>query len=121
MNLKVRAFNKNTKTMFTWENLQTAKVFALVDGFPVDTVAVIPTEPHIVLMQYTGLTDKHGKEIYEGDKFKVGNIKDILIMEFVSGSFGYFFYTEFVSISKTWSNIKDKIEIIGNIYDDEEG
>lgn len=80
------------------------------------------------VMQYTGLKDKNGKEIYEGDIILFAkNIKNIVI--FKNGMFCYdsFRGTEIENLVplsnyhfEYTENIAKKIEVIGNIYENPE-
>jgi len=82
-------------------------------------------KPTDILMQYTGLKDKNGKEIYEGDVvewvWENGNIyrevvkwKEIPTEE--TSCFGFEFSGDL--ISKYGG--RDTVEIIGNIYENPE-
>lgn len=67
-----------------------------------------PLEHNLTLMQFTGLKDKNGKEIYGGD--------------IVQASWGYTGVVEFNQFiyADIKCTISDDIEVIGNIYENPE-
>ncbi len=69
---------------------------------------------NIELMQYTGLKDKNGKEIYEGDIIRALPYPLPIQVEFSGGMFGINTKYGFWSLSSDDIHI---IEIIGNIYE----
>lgn len=120
--LRFRAFHKIDKRM--------GEVTAI--DFPLERVMIKPPPNreieeiwkwfNIELMQYTGLHDKTGKEIYEGDIVKVSDIIKLGKIIFESRSFGVRVIggkhdNSFHSLMYVAS---DWIEVIGNIYENPE-
>lgn len=88
----------------------------------------------VVLMQFTGLLDKNGKEIYEGDIVETSVNKKR--WEVLQKDYSYMFATNHITQIPMWKNwtggyffweflqllkkAKGEIEIIGNIYSNPE-
>src|SRR5699024_5539496 len=77
-----------------------------------DNPPVHSSDDMVKLMQYTGLTDKNGTEIYEGDIGWDEHRACYGIVMFDEGKFVY-----------VWENIcedlfETNIEVIGNVYED---
>ena len=97
--------------------------FCFQNAEPID---ILFSDKSFIAMQYTGLKDKNGKEIYEGDiLYNDFNAKGIV--KFVNGMFVvYFEYTESV-FSKDYDRMTTRLisvnsvtRIIGNIYENPE-
>lgn len=80
----------------------------------------------MILMQYTGLKDKNGKEIYEEDIVKV-NDEIIVKVIWDNNYLGYFLYANEENSIDSFENGEQplydyfgSIEVIGNIYENKE-
>jgi len=81
----------------------------------------------VILMQYTGLKDKNGKEIYEGDIIRKGLdlssynlVSDIQEVVFEDGCFQGKQQKGIGYIKFALSAYLNEIEVIGNIYESKE-
>ena len=73
--------------------------------------------------QYTGLTDKNGKKIFEGDlvRVEVAKIGFVAVCKFYSGSFGLVWhYMGAERYSAFTGMCHVEYEVIGNIHDNPE-
>lgn len=119
--IKFRAWHKGLKKMFkigqitleegTWSFEPNDRKFVGMS---------VPYQPSFVLMQYTGLHDKNGKEIYEGDIVKI-KYKDEDIGKVIYEHNG--FSIDVTNMNKAYgrvSFVNNFMEVIGNIYDNPE-
>lgn len=70
-----------------------------------------------IIMQYTGLKDKNGKEIYEGDIVECDDV--ISVIEFKDGKF-QMITSEFQGQSPVYQERLNRFEVIGNIHENPE-
>ena len=121
--IKFRAWHKEIKEMFQVGQITLEK--GGWDYQPDNRKHIglsIPYQPSFILMQYTGLHDKKGKEIYEGDILQIDVDRAYVIWN------EKYCYFELVPIGDYYfdSNVIGHIleyldvEVIGNIYNNKE-
>lgn len=115
--IKFRAYDEKKNIMHTVISINfSEKIIEMADY---SKKAYWSTRPStVVLMQYTGLKDKNGKEIYEGDIVKNDIYDDVFDVKFVDGMFSIDSGTALRSFTNYPSG--NKVEIIGNKYENPE-
>ena len=121
---KFRAWDETEKHMYNWGNLINQNL---------KNIFTITEQCGYILMQYTGLHDENGKEIYEGDIIEfsydmfVGNFDTFVAKGKIVFEEGAFYVEVFENERTTkdeayllYSINLDTIEVIGNIYKNKE-
>ena len=138
---KYRGWHTTQKRMFSCEEMVSDQLTLLPDGRFINvnsastSLSVIYPKDKFIPLQYTGLKDKNGKEIYEGD---IVEYKDILSDEFaidknsnLIGVINWYEEKAGLVIQQAKENYRGghyicnwdmamDIEIIGNIYENPE-
>lgn len=113
--IKFRAWDKINKDMFNVEsiNFQESRVYK-------DTVSYREFN-NVDVMQYTGLEDKNGKEIYEGDILFESSEEKYFKVVFENASFIAEVEGDFEEYSLDLIDVVAQgCEVVGNIYENHE-
>ena len=124
MRPKFRAWDGAKKEMFkdTFAITESGQVVVVEQEFvtsPPDYVFV----DHLVIMQSTGIKDKNGKEIFEGDIVDYKGRKAIIKWHGPYASFIYRFVDEMQERVSEWEPLflaYHHFEIIGNVHENKE-
>ena len=126
--IKFRMWNGNNMV-----DLKSTTQFAILPELKIDGL-FIPFKDEYKIMQYTGLKDKNGKEIYEGDILKSEFVNSNFAIEWNNDVSCYDWYVltknkkEGASLVKSIEEAPAKatkpfskiVEVIGNIYENPE-
>ena len=122
--IKFRAWDRKQKIMIQPDGIEFMvggiKVFDVDagDGWAYLNEGFENLEQTYDLMQYTGLTDKHGKKIYEGDIIK-GWRNSIYTVLFVEKRGGYYPFAQGDGCGCCDDEVEydpDECQVVGNIY-----
>lgn len=112
--IKFRAWNKALNKMYSHKDLLSLTKNITKNRFA--TGVYLPLNSDIELMECTGIKDKNGKEIYEGDIVEFySNVEDEIITEKVEYHFGIYRAGDYFV-----GKIYNKCEVIGNIYENKD-
>ena len=116
--LRFRAWDKETKTMNGMAEIYRNRN---------QEIELRPRDENIILMQSTGLHDKNGKEIFEGDIVRMRNPRDrrqIGMFQVVrvanSPMLGLLDKKLTTEIFNLYEHMRNYYEIIGNVYENPE-
>ena len=119
--IKFRAWSKETEKMMQWADICRFKNFNK-----------LLTLTHVEVMQFTGLHDKNGKEIYEGDVVEVsgvGQSKSNLYYEVIwkdcafllkDCAFHLKYWGPLSRLPEAAQKLSFSYEVVGNIYQNPE-
>ena len=127
--IKFRGYSKSFDMMFTNDMLEMATA-NMVDickkklkqvqpeATEIQMGIFLPTyDKDLILMQYTGIKDKNGKEIYEGDIVKIQTVK-VNEDDYVIGTVVYSEFEGMYITNKGYilGRVNHRTEVIGNIH-----
>ena len=129
--IKFRAWDKKSKKMRVVDSIGFGAISIYEKGYPVcnmighdiineKAIIIHRDSPHFELMQYTGLKDECGKEIYEGDICK--NIVDNHILKVTYWETDGSYMFEDQNENGNGYNLYEfgEVEVIGNIFENPE-
>jgi hypothetical protein len=128
--IKFRAFDKRNKSMtapyvLDYRASYRENEFIMVQTPDPQGIAWGNTKEHIELMQFTGVRDKNGKEIYEGDIVAIDYARGRVV--FAAGCFMIEWLLDDPEPKMEWLGVyhkpdqpgkpREDIEVVGNIYE----